>query len=208
MARRASPSRRGSPPPPPYCCPYPYPYCTLPLTRHIQGPPTALGDTAGWGGARNLLWGGVPFGPFDAPTVHWNSLAYQHFANRCGFWSRGLSAPLMGPSHTLLIRHGRVSLFGFFELNFSIMQFIFGAQFIFACRLASAPAAPPPRGRRSPRAPLGKKGRAGLPPPPSVLSGHAASLTPYQSDTPRPSPRTAHMGRAGPHQPRPAPPPY
>ena len=28
------------------------------------------------------------------------------------------------------------------------------------------------------------------PPPPLVLSGHAASLTPYQSDTPRPSPRT------------------
>ena len=118
--RRSGPAALGlwEPPlPPPYCCPYPCPYCTLPLTRHIQGPPTALGDTAGWGGARNLLWGGVPFGPFDAPTVHWNSLAYQHFANRCGFWSRGLSAPLMGPSHTLLIRHGRVSLFGFFELN-------------------------------------------------------------------------------------------
>ena len=27
------------------------------------------------------------------------------------------------------------------------------------------------------------------PPPPLVLSGHAASLTPYQSDTPRPTPR-------------------
>ena len=46
-------------------------------------------------------------------------------------------------------------------------------------------------------------GRAAPPPPPSpprskwtrrvphpVLIGHAASLTPYQSDTPRPSPRT------------------
>ena len=31
--------------------------------------------------------------------------------------------------------------------------------------------------------------RPSSPPPPLVLSGHAASLTPYQSDTPRPSPR-------------------
>ena len=30
----------------------------------------------------------------------------------------------------------------------------------------------------------------GFPAPPLVLSGHAASLTPYQSDTPRPFPRT------------------
>ena len=32
-------------------------------------------------------------------------------------------------------------------------------------------------------------------PPPLVLSGHAASLTPYQSDTPRPSPRTNRTRR-------------
>jgi len=30
--------------------------------------------------------------------------------------------------------------------------------------------------------------RASAGPPPLVLSGHAASLTPYSSDTPRPSP--------------------
>ena len=42
-----------------------------------------------------------------------------------------------------------------------------------------APAAPPP-------AP---------PPPPLVQSGHASSLTPYQMDTPRPSPRTNRTRR-------------
>jgi hypothetical protein len=37
---------------------------------------------------------------------------------------------------------------------------------------------------------------AGLPPPPLVvLSGHAASLTPYLSNTPRPSPRTNRTRR-------------
>ena len=33
------------------------------------------------------------------------------------------------------------------------------------------------------------------PPFPLVLTGHAASLTPYQSDTPRPSPRRADAAR-------------
>mgnify|MGYP000916853167 CR=1 FL=1 len=35
------------------------------------------------------------------------------------------------------------------------------------------------------------------PPPPLVLSGHAASLTPYLSDTPRPSRRQAAPGQRG-----------
>jgi hypothetical protein len=37
--------------------------------------------------------------------------------------------------------------------------------------------------------------RLTAPAPPFVLSGHAASLTPYQSDTPRPSPRTNRTRR-------------
>ena len=35
--RRTVPDSR--PPPPPYCCPYPYPYCTLPLLDGLGGAP-------------------------------------------------------------------------------------------------------------------------------------------------------------------------
>ena len=45
--------------------------------------------------------------------------------------------------------------------------------------------------------PVGKRSheQARFAPPPLVLSGHAASLTPYQSDTPRPLPRTDRTRR-------------
>jgi hypothetical protein len=47
--------------------------------------------------------------------------------------------------------------------------------------------------------PSSSRAKSTPPPSPLVLSGHAASLTPYEADTPRPSPRTNRTRRA-PHE--------
>ena len=73
-------------------------------------------------------------------------------------------------------------------------------------RLARLKLPPPPRTRRPRRARRvarrALQHRGARPPPPTppppptlVLSGHAASLTPYYVDTPRPSPRTNRTRR-------------
>jgi hypothetical protein len=170
LARRTGPPREcawralGAPPPPPYCCPYPCPYCTLPLLkrwRALGAVPRALAlhlrfrPCPGAGGAGAC-------GDADA----------AHLARVCAALLGSAGADGAPPDAP----RGRG---GLAEAGPSALGGVEGVVW-----RRPAPGAPGAAWRD------GALGAGGAlwgsaeelrraPPPPLVLSGHAASLTPY-----------------------------